>query len=242
MERHAVENENRFIYQFFKPRWIDINNNERDKEVREHLKFQFYSLGLERTMNFASDIIMTSFRNKKLSYKKITKMLSKDLFFGKELIVERNDHELSYTWFDTIDIGVKSFFEQCSLLQRNKQADWRVSIDLLTIKFEGIFRDMVGLAGGAITKVDKNGNTTEMLLDDLLRDGSINNFFTKDDLNLFQYTFTNKGYNIRNNVAHAFYIPQDYNMSYAVLVLLCVLRLAKFNHIKYEKEVSNSAV
>ena len=38
-----------------------------------------------------------------------------------------------------------------------------------------------------------------------------------------------KGYNIRNYVAHAFYIPQDYGMIEATLVFLCILRLTMFS-------------
>ena len=40
---------------------------------------------------------------------------------------------------------------------------------------------------------------------------------------------TAKGYNIRNYVAHAFYIPQDYGMIEATLVFLCILRLTMFS-------------
>ena len=120
-------------------------------------------------------------------------------------------------------------FEQCKILQKNQHPDWRFVIDFLSLKFEGILRDIVGLTSGLITKVDNKGNTTDMLLDDLLRDKSITKLFTTDDVNLFKFTFTSKGFNIRNNVAHSFYKPNDYTQFNAVLVLLSVLRLGKFN-------------
>lgn len=231
LEEHANHNKDNVVYQSFKPKRIDANNNEKDVEVKEYLRFQLYSLSLSKTINFAFDIIMASVANKKLSYNKVAKMLCSNLFYGQEMIITRNDQDLSYTWFSMIDIGLKSLFEQCKLLLKNKEPDWRFSIDFLSPKFEGILRDMVGLIGRVITKVDDKGNTTDMLLDDLLRSDSIKKVFNKDDINLFQYTFTSKGYNIRNNVAHSFYKPQDYTMTKAVLVLLCVLRLAKFNSI-----------
>lgn len=40
--------------------------------------------------------------------------------------------------------------------------------------------------------------------------------------------YKRKWNNIKDIVAHAFYIPQDYGITYAALVSLCVLRLAKF--------------
>jgi hypothetical protein len=228
LEKYAEKNKNNIIYKFFPPKWIDINNNVNEVDVKENLKFQFYSSSLLKTIDFVSKIIMISIANKKLSYKKLSKFLHNDFYFGKESIFTRNDKSLSYTWFSMIDIGLKSFFKQCKLLQKNKEPDWRFSIDFLSLKFEGILRDIICLVG-VITKVDNKGNTTDMLLDDLLRSNSINKIFSKDDLNLFQYTFTRKGLNIRHNVAHSFYKPQDYKSFNAVLVFLCILRLSKFN-------------
>jgi hypothetical protein len=69
-----------------------------------------------------------------------------------------------------------------------------------------------------------------MLLDDLLRTESFAKLFSDEDKDLFTYTFTNEGYNIRNNVAHGFYLPCDYTAFKATLVLLCVLRLVRFDN------------
>jgi len=231
LEKYAKQNKDNITFQFLKPKQIDINNNEKYLDVKEHLRFECFSFNLSDTINFAFEIIMLSVANKKFSYNNIAKVLSSNLFFGQELSIQRNDQKLYYTWFSMIDIGLKNFFNQCSLLLKDKEPDWRFSIDFLTLKFEGVLRDMVDLVGGVITKVDNKGNTKEMFIDDLLRCDSIIKVFNKDDINLFQYTFTSKGYNIRNNVAHSFYKPQDYTKFKAVLVLLCVLRLANFNSI-----------
>jgi len=236
LEKHADENKNRILFQEFDLSCIDLNNNEKSEKVRDFLRFELYYKCLPIPVNLAFNIIITSSEAKKLSYKNMAKVLCSDLFFGQELFVTRNGHNLPYNWFSMIDIGLKSFFEQCSLLIKNKQPDWRFSIDFLSLKFEGILRDMVGLIDGVITKVDKDGNTTDMLLDDLLRSDSIKKVFNKDDINLFQYTFTSKGCNIRNYVAHSFYKPQDYTRFNTVLVLLCVLRLAKFNYTRIQNQ------
>lgn len=227
LERYAEENKNNYALEFFKPIKIDINNNEKGIEEKEFLRFQFYSLALSRTIEFTFDIIMACIENKKLSYNKVANILNA-ISFGQELIVQRNEMSITYTWFSLVDIGIKSFFEQCNLLQKGKQPDWRFSIEFLSLKFEGILRDIVRELGGVITEMDEQNNTTNVLLDKLLGSPEIKRAFTKDDINLFQYTLTSKGYNIRNNVAHSFYKPQDYNAGNAVLVLLCILRLAKF--------------
>ncbi|MES2418285.1 MAG: DUF4209 domain-containing protein [Bacteroidota bacterium] len=214
----------------------DINNNSKEIDKEEHRAFNVYSTCLVRTISFTTDIIMTSVMKKKLSYNKVAKILSAGSFFGQELIITRNGEDFAYSWFGMIDIGLKNFFEQCNLLLKDQKPDWRFSIDFLSLKFEGVLRDIIGLVDGVITKVDNKGNTSDMLLDDLLRSGSIEKVFNKDDINLFLYVFTSKGYNIRNNVAHSFYKPHDYTMNKAILTILCVLRLAKFKFIQPSSE------
>ena len=95
-------------------------------------------------------------------------------------------------------------------------------------RFEGILRTIVADQGGKTINIERNGNTKEALLDSLLREPCLLNVFAEEDIEFFEYVLTSKGLNIRNNVAHAFYIPQDYGMTYATLVFLCILRLAKF--------------
>jgi len=239
LNKYAEENKNNIINESFNPISIDINNNGKNEDKEGHLKSKYYLLNLSLPIYFAFDVITEGFATKKLSYNKILKVLCSNSFFGKELKFVRDEQELTYTWFSTIDIGLKSFCEQYSLLLKNKQPDWRISIDFLSLKFEGILRDIVDLSGGVITEVDIYGNATDKLLDDLLVSSSIIDVFSKDDINLFHYTFTSRGYNIRNDVAHSFYKPQDYNWFKALLVFLCILRLAKFNYIKCKEQKRN---
>lgn len=62
----------------------------------------------------------------------------------------------------------------------------------------------------------------------LYREPCLQEMFRVEDIEFFEYVFTAKGHNIRNDVAHAFYIPQDYGMIHATLVFLCILRLTTF--------------
>ena len=229
LEKHVADNVNADLFKYLPPVHIDHNGNQRQIDVEDHLKYFMYDTWLHNYIQFTYDIILSCVDSKKLSYTEVKKVLLQSTFFGHELIVSRvNGQKLSYTFFNQIDIGLKSFFKECELLIQGKQCDWRVSIDIMALKFEGILRDIIGLQSGVITKVDKDGNTVDLLLDDLLRSEAFKAVFDKDDEDLFFYTFTNKGKNIRNCVAHGFYKPQDYTFYKAVLVLLSVFRLAKF--------------
>lgn len=229
LEEFANGQASNFVYQCFTPKLIDINNNSRGLDVKDHSKFQFYGISIQTTLSFVIDILLKSVSQKKMSFTKVLKVLNDRTFFGHELIINSiNNMEISYTWSSQIDIALKSFFDQCNFLLKGKKVDWRISTDILSLKFEGILRDIIALTSGCIVKIDKDGNTSDMVLDDLLRSEAFSKVFDDDDRNLFYYTFTNKGLNIRNCVAHSFFKPQHYTMDKAVLVLLCVLRLAKY--------------
>lgn len=229
LERSRKEREKQIFLPFGSVKH-DLNNNHKEITNDERFAFDVYSIYLSITVNLTIEIIMTCLMNRKLSYKKMERFLLTKSFFGEKLYITRNGIDHSYTWFSLIDIGLENFFNQCNLFLRRKTTDWRFTIDFLTLKFEGLLRDIVGLTNGVITKVEKNGDTSELLLDDLLRSKSLEIVFNRDDLNLFLFVFTNKGHNIRNYVAHSFYKPHDYTIQKAVMVLLCILRLAKFNY------------
>ena len=93
---------------------------------------------------------------------------------------------------------------------------------------------MVGDYGGRVIKLGRDNCTSQALLDDLLREPCLLEVFKIEDIEFFEYVFTSKGYNIRNNVAHSFYIPSDYGIFQATLVFLCILRLTTFR--PHEKE------
>ena len=130
-------------------------------------------------------------------------------------------------WFSQIDYGVEALIKQYNRFLQGKETDWRIPTDMLSIRFEGILRDMVGDYGN-ITNVGKNNSTSQILLDRLLKEARTQGVFRDEDVDFFEYVFTSNGHNIRNDVAHAIYIPQDYGILQATMVFLCVLRLTTF--------------
>lgn len=61
-----------------------------------------------------------------------------------------------------------------------------------------------------IKSKNDNLNSSLMLLDQLLNQKVLTQVFDQDDLLLFKQTFTNEGYNIRNDVAHGLLMPEEY--------------------------------
>lgn len=230
--KQLVQNSGNYFYKtMMRTVKIDLNGNEipvdeKDEEIWE--KFRIMELYMNSWKGFLYSNILASIETNKLSYAKTRQFLKKYTCFGSELIIKRSEVELVYDWFGQIDYAFQDFFKQMKLFVQGKKVDWRLSIDVLPAKFEGILRDMIGIHGGSITKLGKNGRTEDLLLEDLLKDKSFLEIFNEDDRNLFEYVFTNKGLNIRNNVAHGFYKPQDYTIDKAIFVFLCIMRLVKF--------------
>ncbi len=79
-----------------------------------------------------------------------------------------------------------------------------------------------------MVKTQKDGEVQFITIEKILSDPKLKDVFNDDDILLFKHTFTKDGMNVRNNVAHGLYLPEDYTKEIAVLVFLSVLRLCKY--------------
>ena len=212
----------------FVNRVVDINGNSRnagdDFELRQ--KYDIWLMNIVR--NTVIKMILTAVKTKQLTYGKLKKWFLKNTCFGFPIEYPRSNQVVVASWYSQIDYGVEALIKQYNCFLQGKPTDWRIPVDLLSIRFEGILRDMVADYGGHVTKVGRDNSLSQALLDSLLREPCLREIFREEDIEFFEYVFTAKGRNIRNDVAHAFYIPQDYGIIQATLVFLCVLRLTMF--------------
>ncbi len=206
---------------------MDINGNSRDagEDFDMHQKYDIWLMNIVK--NYIIPIILDSVKTKQLTNSKLKNWFLRNTCFGIPIEYARLNQVVVASWFSQIDYGIEALIKQYNRFVKGKPTDWRLPIDILSIRFEGILRDMVGDYGGRITKVRDNG-TSHALLDDLLREPCLQEMFRVEDIEFFEYVFTDKGHNIRNYVAHAFYIPQDYGITQATLVFLSILRLTLF--------------
>lgn len=227
------QSETEYLYKKMTKQVIaDIKGNERPAD-KDWDKFMMYQISVNNGIGWLISTIVEAHKQKKISYAKIKRFLLEQTVLGISLYANRINSKITYTWFKQIDFAIKDFFKQLGKIQLGKTPDWRLVIDVLPSKFEGILRDMINLSGGVTTK-KKDETTEEITLEALFDTPTFLELFDIDDKNLFEFVFTKKKLNIRNYVAHGMYIPQDYSMVKAVLVFLCILRLAKAN-LRIEK-------
>jgi hypothetical protein len=172
----------------------------------------------------------------KLNYYKVYEYLQEHTWFGEKFNRSMTTKEIdkNSSWLSMLAPGIHNLFSQFELsvlMSTNQINNFILAIDSLTLKFEGAIRDFIRLSGGN-TSTSKRGEIKEQLLEELLENEIIHNQFSKKDIELFKYTFTNKGKNIRNNIAHSFYQYSDYTMQKAMLIFFCILRLGKFQVTK----------
>lgn len=228
-----VKNVNYFHMKYFTPINIDINGNQQETTYESINKFRIFQWWITNAFHLVlKKILAFNIDNRRLTYGRVKQVLLQHTTFGMDIVVIRGQKETKYTWFDRVDYAIKDYFRQFQNELNGKASDWRLTINTLAIQFEGILRDIIREYSGETTKVKEGKKTivAEMLLDDLIRTESFAEIFSEEDRDLFLYTFTNEGYNIRNNVAHGFYLPCDYTAFKATLVFLCVLRLARFDN------------
>jgi hypothetical protein len=170
--------------------------------------------------------------NGKINYHSVFKFLNDNSWYGQKFDrgnVER-DLDSKSNWLSLFAPGLYDFLSQLEwafIMNNNNVPNFILCIDSLTLKFEGAIRDFIRLIGGTST-IEKRGELKEQLLEELLQNPEIIKHFTKDDITLFKYVFTNSGWNIRNNVAHCFYPFSNYSFDKATLVFLCILKLGKY--------------
>ena len=226
-----IKHESSTIEDMMSHRKCDINGNSLPiNNIEEWNKFQLFDCSVRNMMRlWYADAFLESVGSKKITFTLIKKFFEKYTKFCMPITHSRNGEDIEYTWFETIDNALKDFINQTKRLIENKPADFRICTDSFAIHFESILRDMLAIQCGSVSKLDPKGKKgfTEMLLDDILRHKSLNEFLTEDDIFLFKYVFTNAWfYNIRNYVAHGFLKPSDYDFGKAFLTFLCILRLA----------------
>ena len=207
----------------------DINGNTLDNNFNIQSFFYYDTWLMNVVQNYVLNVILTAVQNKIITYSKLKSWFIRSTCFGITKDYYRPNEIIPSSWFFQIDYAIKALIIQYQRFTNNLNTDWRIPIDTLSIRFEGFIRDIVFELGGQVTKFDRNGNVTEALLDDLLQESCLLRVFNNDDIYFFKFILTSKGLNIRNNVAHSFYVPQEYEIYKATLVFLCILRLAKFD-------------
>ncbi|MDC8106711.1 DUF4209 domain-containing protein [Chryseobacterium sp. B21-037] len=208
---------------------MDINNNTTEKRSKNNLSENisaYYSLFF---MPIFEQTLYKSIINGHLNYQNFNDFL-KNTWLGQPTKFYKGNIEIEESWLTLLQPGIYNFFslfEHQAIHNKLKTDLYILSIDSLTLKFEGILRDFIRLLGGSTIKI-KNGVSEEILLEEMLEHKVIKENYEEAEIELFKLVFTRQGINVRNNIAHSFYKTADYNFKTISLIILCILRIGRF--------------
>lgn len=231
------------FHNIFSINTFDINSNHKhttDTEAKENERFRNYTILFNL---FIFPLVITVFAfgilQGKIGYQSVFSFMQVNSWYGQRFprgINERDIDEKS-DWLSLLAPGLHDYFSQIEwavMMAKDNLQNYVLCIDSLTTKFEGALRDFIRLQGGTTT-IEKRGELQEQLLEELLQNKIITRLFSKEDISLFTYVFTKRGWNIRNNVAHCFYPYSSYSIDKATLVFICILKLGKYKLTYAEK-------
>jgi hypothetical protein len=221
---------------------FDSHNNitkkiNSDEEHINYLYFENYRITLDISMMRLNYIILELIKSQKLSYNSLLSFFRKNSWFGSKLNKNTSLKEkISYSWLQLLGEPLREYFNQLiPYLDSNHKykPSFILCIDSLTIKIEGIIRDLFTLNNIPTTKVeeDKNGLniTKEKDINILLHEARATEIFNKNDIAFFKFVLTeNLGLNLRNKIAHSLIYPQEYSIQIINILFMIILKLSKY--------------
>ena len=184
----------------------------------------------------------------KLTFDVLIDFIKNHCWYGKNLSKQLpNDQTVTYNWLNLIAPALYEYFRQMDFFFADptiNSPNFVLSLDSLTVKIEGIFRDLCQLSGIAVSHQTKDNSGRNIVhekdINALLREDEIKKLFDEDDLLFFKFLLIEKlGYNLRNKIAHSLIAFQEYNYHYMHLVILALLRLGKYDFTQNDDELSD---
>ncbi len=189
-----------------------------------------------KKMHLINEIFLTAIRKNKLSSRSLLTFLKRHSWLGKKITKKVANRKVEYTWLGVIAPAIHEYFLQMQyyFAYPDYLPHLVLCIDSLTLKFEGLFRDICEFSGTPTSYVvkDKKGRPVrrEKPIHMLLYEEAVESLFDADDLLFFRFLLVEKaGYNLRHRVAHSLMFFQDYAVPYIHLLILALLKLGRYD-------------
>jgi hypothetical protein len=247
MERIAEKHSKQFVIQhLFPTEIIDQRGhlaqhfyNEEEKKYFGILQQYYWELKFNK-IHLINEIFFAGINENKLSSDILLRFLNKYSWLGKNIARKLpNNKTIEYNWLNLIAPSVNEYFHQMHyyFLNPANYPNLVLSIDSLTLKIEGLLRDIGRFSGVAtfyMTKDNKGRNIErEKDIHALLYEEPVKELFDEDDSLFFRFFLVEKaGFNLRHKIAHCFLSFQEYSIDYMHLLILTLLKLGKYDFVK----------
>lgn len=203
-----------------------------DEENFKYELWKVYDIGLQMCSPLLFEYISYAIKTNKLNVNIILSYLN-TTWFGTVLKKQLSgEYALSYQWLEHIAEPIISYFDKIQkyLLDNNFKLSFINEVDSLTLKIEGIIRDLAEFAqieSFSVRKFvnNKNGKLISnwKTLNDLLWDNNIFKIISKNDTWFMRYFLTDYS-GLRNDIAHCLLLsPYQEQYRYGFQWLLIIL-------------------
>jgi len=253
VEKCSEEQNKKSVFQQFVPKTIMDQRGHPAQNFSDEDEKKYYAILGEYTRQiemsrryFINAIFLAAIRKNKISSKVLLEFLKRHSWFGKNLSKKfPTKRAITYNWLNLIAPALNEYFIQmdCYFANPKYQPDFVLSIDSITLKIEGLFRDICEFSGITtfyMTQDNKGRNIArEKDVHALLYEDKIKELFDEDDLLFFKFLLVEKaGYNLRHKIAHSLMFFQEYSVDYMHLLILALLRLGKYDFVKEESKLN----
>jgi len=186
-----------------------------------------------------NEIFLKAVKCGKLTLYSVMEYFEKRSWYGKNIKKTIPQGEITYNWLNLIAPSMNEYFNQMQahFLEPAYSPNFVLSMDSLSLKIEGLVRDICTFSGITTffqTKDKQRRNIVrEKDINWLLREEPIKALFDEDDLLFFKFVLVEKaGINLRHKIAHCLIEYAEYNISYMHLLILVLLRLGRYDFVK----------
>ena len=229
----AEQQKGSFFFASLPTSQLDENKNTRrvqsDEEV-DKLTADSYEGILNFRLASLGPLLTACYRAGNFNYDSFCAFLEQSSWIAQPLGETAVDgQEQVYTWKDLIYPILRDFFQQLAIGIDGGRENFVLSIDSLTVKLEGLLRDLLQRSGANTTANDKHQDLREVFIESLLNHAVAQELFDENTRYFLRYLLLAPGINLRNNVAHCYYRYQgQYSFDKIILLLCGLLRIANF--------------
>jgi hypothetical protein len=211
-----------------------VRNCSTDEDKSQHRIMQTYNLMMYSYIVSINLTLKELISTKKITFEVIYNYMMNNTWLSNIFKYSCNGEEFIFTYSNILRILLKEYFRIYDkyLSQKNlPNTEYMLFIDSATLKIEGLIRELFTIKNyPTITQGSDPETVREKDLKALLYDENIKDFLDEDELLFFRYLFVEQeGFNLRNQVAHCLLYEDEYELEYANLLFLALLRFFKFN-------------
>lgn len=181
-------------------------------------------------LNFIKLAIML----KKINSNIILDYLENKTWYGIEFQnMTNSDEPYKYKWINYIQEAINTGFKKLEYeFLQEKSILYIPEIDSLTLKIEGILREIIDIAEKPNLRTftfDKDDNYRWLDINSYLRNSELKNLILEDEVEFFKFLLTDSiGKNKRNRIAHSRCFLGEYSSIDFIWIILILLRLTKY--------------